>query len=204
LITSITAFLFGLTCVLAYNFIEDIIYNGKVLTELDATSRTLETNISNSKTLKNNIGDLNKNTTLSNLRVDQKDQPMNVVIDSMPSLDDRPSLASSLQKVILAKHGASIYSIGVNTSSASTNLATSKTTANYLPITFDFTLVGSQDAIKATIIDIENTIRPIMITNLILTANGDAEMRAAVTATTYYSPLTNYAMTDKVIERTEK
>ena len=187
--------------VLGWSFIEDITYNGKVIGELNATNSALKDNKKASEKIKYELGKLNDDNTLKQLRASSDDSALQVILDAMPTKDSRSSLAASLQNEILSRSGASVQTINVNDASSSENKtnAGGKVTSGPQPIEFSIVLLGDETAIQNTLKDMERTIRPIIVTNM--TINSGSELRVTITAKTYYNPLIEYNLTDKKVER---
>ncbi|MDR1300732.1 MAG: hypothetical protein LBK50_03425 [Candidatus Nomurabacteria bacterium] len=203
----LTAIVVAVCLVLGVNFIEDINYNSQIIGELSVTNNTLKNNIDTTKTLDGNIEDLKKNKSLQKLRINANSSPLEVILDSMPTIDNRSALAASLQNSILSKSNISIQSINVNdsasaenaTATSSTSRQTSGSVGNALPVQFSVVLIGQYEAIQTAIKDMERSIRPITIDTI--TINGGGELRASITATTYFSPLIDYKLGSKEVIR---
>jgi hypothetical protein len=187
--------------VLGWSFIEDIAYNGKVIGELNTTNSALKGNKTAGEKIKYELGKLNDDSALKQLRADSDDSALQVILDAMPTKDSRSSWAASLQNEVLSRSGASVQTINVNDASSSENKTNTKgkTTSGPQPLEFSVVLLGDEAAIQNTLRDMERTIRPIIVTNM--TVNSGSELRVTITAKTYYNPLTEYVLTDKKVER---
>lgn len=187
--------------VLGWSFVEDITYNGRVIGELSATNVALKDNKKASEKIKYELGKLNNDSTLRQLRASSDDTALQVILDAMPTKDSRSSLAASLQNEILSRSGASVQTINVNDASSAENKigVNNKAASGLQPIEFSIVLLGDETAIQNTLRDMERTIRPIMVTNM--TINSGSELRVTITARTFYNPLIKYNLTDKKVER---
>jgi len=193
--------------VLTINFVQRIIYQAKVNNELSNTSNVLSTNITNVSGLITEVNKLNTNADLNlpNLKADDS-TPFQVVLDALPTADDRVSLGASLQQKILASSGVLITQISVTNASSSavtspdsigtTSASSTKPTAQ--SITFNFVITGSYSAIQAAIKDVELTIRPITINSINLQGT-DTNLQATITATTYYVPKVSWTTGEKCV-----
>jgi hypothetical protein len=199
IVAAAAAVIFSACAVLGWSFIEDIAYNGKVIGELNNTNSLLKSNKTAADKIKSELGKLNDNGVLKQLRTSTDDSALQVILDALPTTDNRASLAASLQNEILSRSGASVQSINVNDASSSENKTTAKAASGPQPIEFSIVILGDETAIQNTIKDIERTIRPIVITNMVINSGG--ELRVTITARTYYRPLISYNLTDKKVER---
>ncbi len=193
---------------LAINLIGQIKYQAKIISKKSETSETLKTSLDAVTALTKNINTLQTDQNLLALRADTDDTAFNVVIDALPTEDDATALGSSIQEKVLAGSGVSLESFEyatINGATATGNTATTdttKSTSSIRPeaqaITFRFKITGSYDSIKAALINIEKTIRPIIIQNLDIDGTVD-ELTATVSATTYYVPRVHYAVGEESV-----
>lgn len=176
--------------VLAQFLIRQMIFNQKVISVKGQTNKTLVTNKQTFETIKSGVDKLISNNSLSSLKVAQTDTALQVVIDALPTSDDRAALATSLQQVVLSRSGAVIDSISVTDESSILPAGTVVETADSSTpqeIKFNFVLVGNYSQIGQTIADMERSIRPFSIDRLQIEGNG-SQLRASVSAKTFYLP----------------
>lgn len=197
------------TCLMvAWNLFQRIQYQSKVNAEIDSANKQLKEDVDNLPKLQSNIDALKANTLLSktNLMSDGS-TVFQVVIDALPTTDDRTTLGASLQEKILAGSGATVDQIqvmndgSVTTSDSSTN-SSSSTGSIYptaQPITFKLVLKGSYISIQKAMTNIESTIRPIIINKVVIDGT-DAGLQATIDATTYYSPNVSFKTSEKEVE----
>ncbi|MCL1930142.1 hypothetical protein FWF93_03325 [Candidatus Saccharibacteria bacterium] len=189
--------------VLGWSFMEDIIYNGKIISELNTTNDALKENKIASEKIRDELGKLNDDNVLKELRASSDDSALQVILDAMPTQDNRTDLAASLQNKILSRSGALVQSFNVNEAASSKNRTNLRGAATAVsgaqPIEFSVVLLGDEATIQSTLRDIERTIRPLVVTNL--TINSGPELRVTITARTFYNPLIEYVLTDKKVER---
>ncbi|MDR0955699.1 MAG: hypothetical protein LBM73_01075 [Candidatus Nomurabacteria bacterium] len=206
-----TAAIVTIAAVLAVNFVQRISYNAKVISAKSQTDNTLKSNITNFATLKANINKLQTDQNLLGLKADSDDTALQVVLDALPTQDDRTALGSSLQNKVLNGSGAKIDQLSVTDSSSAAATSTTATssdgsdqsaanlTPTAQPITFSFSITGSYDTIANSLVDIENTIRPIVINSLDISGTQN-QLEAKVSATTYYSPMAQYSLGSKEVK----
>jgi Tfp pilus assembly protein PilO len=192
--------------VLGLNFVQRIIYQAKVNGEISKTADTLANNVKVIPELMTEVDTLKTNTNLNlaNLKSDDS-TAFQVVLDALPTEDDRTALGASLQQKVLTPSGVSIEQISV-TDSGGAVITTDETAADNSSvqptaqiITFSMVLNGSYSAIQSAIKDIERTIRPITINSIDLQGTDD-KLQATINATTYYVPKVNYSLGSKEVE----
>lgn len=184
-------------CLVVSQFlIKEFLYNAKVLGAMQQTNKTLLDNDKKFTNLKTEVNKLVSDQNLTNLRVEDSDTALQVIIDALPTEDDRAALGASLQQVILNQSGVSVDSLdvmGVSSGSSTSSDAATGTTAtggsaaSPQSIQFSMTLVGTYDQIKQSLHDINRSIRPFDINNIKLEGSGD-KIKASISATTYFMP----------------
>jgi Tfp pilus assembly protein PilO len=191
-------------CIVASQFfIQKLIYNQRVINAKMKASDTLSKNIQNAKTLKEEVDALVGNQDLSAVKTNPEDANTRSVLDALPSKADPTALATSLQQVILSRSAVVIESITVPSDDTTTdqNGETAAPADSSAPVEqpFSVTVTGSYDKIRAMIIDLERTIRPMKVTAINL--NGtDASMRVTVEGVTYYQPAKGTSLKSEVIK----
>ena len=197
---AIAAVVVSICAVLAWNFVQRIIYQAKVNNRIGETAKVLADNISAIDSLTTEVNKLstNKNLNLPNLRLDDS-TAFQVVLDALPTEDDRTALGASLQDRVLNLSGVSIEQLAVTTGGSGVVItgtddavgSSNRPTAQ--PITFNLGLRGDFISIQEAIKDIERTIRPIIITTISLQGTDD-RLQATISATTFYVPRVNYVL----------
>ncbi len=188
--------------VLGYNFVQTIMYNNKVISAKNATNKVLKENIAAIDTLKQNVNALQADKALIALKADTNDTAFQVVIDALPTVDDRTALAASLQQKILAQSGVTIEQVTVTDTSAALSsgaTAAGSVASQVQQINFSFTIDGDYASINKAIQDIERTIRPISIDSVTLQGTAN-QLQATVAATTYYLPSVNYQLGSQEVQ----
>lgn len=179
--------------VIGWALAQHIGYNFKIIGELNNTKSTLEKNVINFNSLKDQITELNNEIDLTesgkllqNLKLDKSSKNTDVLDNALPDKDDRARLFSSLDNIILA----SVTHSAINTNPADENIMP-------IPIVpgeaeFSFKLSGSEDALRGTLQNIEKTIRPISLRTMRIT--GGINLTADISASTYYIGASNYQL----------
>jgi Tfp pilus assembly protein PilO len=191
--------------VLAQFMVRQLMYNNKVIGEKAKTQQILDRNLQTFDTLKKEVTKLTANSDLTALRVADTDTALQVIIDALPTEDDRAVLGTSLQQVVLARSGVGISSINVTqTGVASLATAAAPTTTTVAPsktpseIVFDVVVVGNYAQIASAIKDMEHSIRPISINSIKLEGSGQM-LSATISARTYYLPGKTVELTQKPV-----
>lgn len=211
IVTAMAAGAIVVCLMVGWNLITRIIYQNRVNDELGNTNQIMHANVDNIDRLIANIDNLkaDKNLNLTNIR-NNDESAIQVILDSLPTEDNRLALSASLKDKILASSGVHIESINVtqnddssgDTESAMTNLAqggsggvaaTSSiyTTADKIP--FATTFSGSSNLIQQAFQAMENSIRPIHIDTFSINID-DTGYTADVNAHTYFSKPVQYKL----------
>ncbi|MBC7746833.1 hypothetical protein H7Y40_02540 [Pedobacter sp.] len=177
--------------VLSQFLVRQGLFNQKVLNAKSDTNSVLVTNKKDFEVIKTGINKLISDSNLSSLKVAETDTALQVIIDALPTADDRAALATSLQQVVLSRSGVSIDSISVTDQSAAVvdPSATATATESSTPqeILFNVVLVGTYAQIGQAISDMEHSIRPFSVERLQIEGSG-AQLRASISAKTFYLP----------------
>ena len=197
---ALAAVVISVCAVLALNFVQRIIYQAKVNGKIGDTAKVLSSNVAVIDNLMAEVNKLNtnKNLNLPNLRTADS-TAFQVVLDALPTEDDRTALGASLQLKVLAPSGVSIDQLAVTGTGGGAPVATDQTTASTgnkptaQPITFNIVISGDYNVIQQTIRDIERTIRPFVINSINLQGT-DTRLQATIAATTFYVPKVNYTL----------
>lgn len=191
---------------LSINLYQHIMYQSKVISKKSETDKVLKDGIDSVSKLMSNVNALQTDANLLALRVDSSDTAFNVVLDALPTADDRTALGSSMQDKILAGTGVKLESFDPNyANSAANTTATTGTTSSISSvkpgaqaIKFTFTISGTYESINTALLAVEKTIRPIVIDSIIIQGSDD-DLRASISATTYYVPRANYVLGEEKV-----
>jgi hypothetical protein len=189
----------ALSIVLMQFLVRQALFNHKVISQKQETSKRLDANLANADGLKRNVDALLADVSLSRLRVREQDSVLQVIPDSLPTSGDPVSFSNSLYNKVLQRSGASIseVSVGVTSADAAAGVTTTPTeavavTGRPVPVSlpFSFTISGSQDQVSRTLIDLDKTIRPIAVTQMKVAAGEGGVLTVSVVGETYYLPRT--------------
>lgn len=184
-------------------------FNEKILLEKANTASTLTKNNEVIDELKDQIRVLNTNEELKSAMVQADSQPVQVVLDALPSDANSSALGSSLQEKFLSGSGLTIESLQVDPvagieSDAGQNVqdASNSTTGGDNQIFFRFSVstgVDNASALKELLQKLERSIRAIDITSLTIETQG-ARLVLSVQGHAYYEPAKTVELKDKTVK----
>lgn len=188
----------SLAIVLMQFLVRQALFNQKVINQKQVTSKVLDSNLVNVDGLKRNVDALLVNTSLSQLRVREQDSVLQVIPDALPSSGDPVSFSNSLYNKILQRSGAAINGVSVGAQGVGTTTIapdSEATQSGSLPtpiaLPFSFTATGSLEQIARTLSDMDKVIRPVVVTQLKISAGEGGVLTTVVTGETYYLPSVN-------------
>lgn len=167
--------------------VRQAIFNQKIINAKLETQSTLSKNLDNVAKLKENVDGLQADTQLAKVKANPQDTNLKVVLDALPTTDDRTALGASLQQVILPKSGVNTSDI-TTVSPADLTAADPLTSSSEVPTAnFTFAATGDYTRMKTMLSDLERTIRPINVQKLSL-QGVDGQVKATIVGVSYYLP----------------
>ncbi len=216
----ISAFV-GVAIVASIFLLQKAWFNEKVLAVKSQTASTLVHNNQVIDQLKNEVRVLNTSDALKSAMTPGESEPVQVVLDALPSDANSSALGSSLQEKFLNDPALTIESLNVDpvagvesqtnssvqdassSSSSSSSSSTSSTGGPSSPqITFHFsvsTAVNNASALKSLLQRIERSIRAIDLTDLTVETQGN-KLVLTVDGHAYYEPAKTVDLTDKTVK----
>lgn len=185
--------------VLAYFLIGQMIFNQRIISAKTKTNSTLKQNKETFETIKSEVTKLLSNQNLNTLKVSPDDTALQVVVDALPTNDDRAALGTSLQDIVLSRSGVMIESMSVVEGNVASSVEDVVDTSVPQEIPFSLVLIGSYGQITQAIADMERSIRPIKIDTMKLEGSG-TRLRASITARTFYLPAKSVELKTETIE----
>lgn len=181
--------------------VRQAIFNQKIIGAKLDTQGTLSRNLENINKLKQNVDNLQADTRLASVKANPEDTNLKVVLDALPTTDDRTALGASLQQVILPKSAVNTTDITtISSADASTaDASTTASTAGAPEANFVFASTGDYEKIKTMLGDLERTIRPMNVKMLAL-QSVEGQLKATVTGVSYYSPQQTVQLGKKTIK----
>jgi cell division protein FtsB len=184
---------------------QKLFFNEKVLAEKDKTVATLKANNANVAELEAQVRVLDTNQALIDSKAKPTDQPIQAILDALPSDANSLALGASLQNKLLAGiNGLTVQSlqvdpvVGVEQLGAdATPVDTTSTVGNQ--ITFRFSVSGTADELKQALTNLERSIRAIDITSLRIESQGTNQV-LTIEARAFYEPAIVVELKDKLVK----
>lgn len=204
---AIASALVGSALVVSFFLVQKGLYAEKVLAAKQETVSTLDKNNKATPGLEDQIRVLDTNQALIESKANEGDQAVQVILDALPSEANSLALGASLQNKLLAGiPGLTLQTLQVNSvvgvetlSSARTSARTAKVAAGK-EISFNFAVVGSPEAIKAVLQNMERSIRLIDVVSLTIENQQNSQLMT-VQAKAYYEPTKTIELRDKKVPR---
>jgi cell division protein FtsB len=201
---------FGFALVGAIFLTQMLLFNERVLQEKDRTVATLKTDNNNIQALEAQIRVLDTNQALINSKATSDDQAVQVILDALPSDANSLALGASIQNKLLAGiPGLKLNSLQVDpvigieslTGDSSIQNASLPTSSSALAneITFRFSVIGDDTALKQVLLNLESSIRTIDVISLKIEGQGSASMLSAQ-ARAFYQPERVVQLKDKTVK----
>lgn len=179
------------------------LFNGKIISEQQKTSRALDESKKNFDGLKRNVDGLLADAKLSSLRANPNDNSLQVVLDALPTSGDPTSFSNSLYNKILSRQGVTINAVtvgeigGVVDPAAAPVVASAADGAQALP--FNVSFVGNVDQLRNTLMDIEKSIRPMVVRQMNVSV-GEGYLEVTAQGETYYLPRSTVKLGEKQVK----
>lgn len=200
----------GVAIVVSLFLVQKAWFNEKVLAEKANTASVLVNNNEIIGDLKDEVRVLNTNDALRSAMASDEDQPVQVVLDALPSDANSSALGSSLQEKFLNDSALTIESLNVDPvfgveSQGDTNvqdaLVTDQDAEGENQITFRFSVstgVSNASALKSLLQRLERSIRAFNITTLTVETQGN-RLVLSVEGFAYYEPARTVELKDKTV-----
>ncbi len=108
-----------------------------------------------------------------------------IILDALPSQYDFPALTSSIEKMIKS-NGGSLESISGSDDEIAQSIASDSSRPVEIPFQID--AKSSPNGIQNILSTFDKSIRPMTVTKLTLTVEGESSLRASIFAKSYYQP----------------
>lgn len=200
----------GVSLVSSIFLVQKVIFNERVLAEKSKTASTLVKNNKVVEELQNQVRILNTNDDLKKLMIPGQSQPIQVVLDALPSEANSSAFGSSLQQKLLSVDGVQIESLSVDPVANIEVIGLDDVVGSVVTgddsqdnqIFFRFEVSVDADnpgALKTLLEKLERSIRPIDITTATLEAET-TRMTLKVAGKTYYEPAKTVDLKEKTIK----
>lgn len=203
--TSIATFAFIFSAVAANALVGQSFYQDKVIGERKDALKDAKASLESAQGLEDSYNEfVNKPVNIiggnPNGTSDRDGDNAKIILDALPARYDFPALASSIEKIVNT-HGLTFNSMtGSDDAVAQQENATSVSPAP-IEMPFEFTVVGSYEAVQALARDLERSIRPFQITMFDVTASGEGgELTVKITGHTYFQPKKALNIKEEVVQ----
>lgn len=176
-------------------------FETRVITEKEHTLKTLKDNNEAAKQLTTSYKAFND--TPDNLlggnphgTGDKDGQNAKLILDALPSQYDFPALTSSIEKMINSQQG-SIEAISGTDDSVAQAAVTDSSKPVEMPFQVD--AKSTPDGIQSILGIFGKSIRPMTITKVTLSVEGQGSLRASIFAKSYYQPAKVLQITSKEV-----
>jgi hypothetical protein len=206
---AIASALVGAAVVVSIFFAQQLMYNEKVLAEQAKTVDVLKHNNSVAEDLQNEIRVIDTNVDLSKVKANDTDQALQVILDALPSDANSLALGASLQNKLLTGipglqpiQTLQVTPVaGIEASEDAGAAADEGVEAIENSITFNFAVVGTEQALQQVLDNLERSIRTIEITSLRIENQADGTLLMTVNARAFYEPEVQLELKDKAVPR---
>lgn len=197
----------GAALVVAIFLAQKLIYNERVLAEKDKTATTLRANNDIVADLEAEIRVLDTNTALAFLKSKEEDQSVQVILDALPSSANSPALGASLQNKLLAGIDGltveslqidSVVGVEVLSNESVQDASATESDSEFNQITFQFSVTGSQEALRSVLLNLERSIRTIDVLSLRIESQESTQLMT-VQARAFYEPAKKIELGTKVV-----
>lgn len=198
----------GVAIVIALFLVQKALFNEKVLAEKTNTASSLEKNNEVIDELKDEIRVLNTNEALRSITESGEAQPVQVILDALPSDANSSALGSSLQEKFLNDPALTIESLNVDPIAGiealgDTNVQdlSAATDGGENQISFRFSVstgVENASALKSLLQRLERSIRAINITMLDIETQGN-RLILSVEGHAFYEPARTVELKNKTV-----
>ena len=203
---AVAAFVSGMALVVSFFLVQQIWFQGRVISQKQATVNTINANLKAVDGLKDNIRLLDTNEALSSVKSSDDSSAVQAVLDALPTEPNADALGASLQVMFVgAIDGLTIESLSVTDPSDEGALAASGSDSEpesndpNLGIGFSMSVSGSAEQLKALLARFERSIRVIKIDSLRVEASKDS-LTMDIEGRAYYQPAYDVKIDKKVIK----
>lgn len=204
---AIASVVIGVAIVAAIFMAQKAWFNERVLFEKSKTSATLDKNLKTINDLKDQVRVMNTNQALQAAMAPGETQPIQVVLDALPSDANSSALGASLQQKLINDPALRIETLRVDPvagveSDASISSGTTSTSSGNNTIHFVLSVstdAGKVNALRAMLQRFEHSIRAINVNKLTIEAQGNRVVMT-VDANAYYEPATTVQLKTKVVK----
>lgn len=207
----------GFSIVVSVFLFQRLTFNERILAEKNNTLGALTYNVENMEELQNAVRALNSNEALLDLRANDTDSALQVVLDALPDNPNALALGASLQTQLIENvDGVSIDNINIepivieedwDDIDASVDDEAVDEDEELLDeegeignaISFQMTVEGSIDDLRELLVNLERSIRTIHITGMRLEGTGGNEVNLTLEGYGFYEPARTLELRERVV-----
>lgn len=183
-------------------------FNERILSEKSTTVSTLRHNNEAVTELENQVRALDSSERLLDLRANDDDTALQVVLDALPTSANELALGASLQDRLLAgAEGVQVESIQVDVANIPDNTAdqdagaeTDSTDESGMPIGFRIIVVGERDDLRSLMVRLQRSIRTIDIHSFGLEVRQGNNLELTLEGSGFYEPARVLELRDRVLQ----
>lgn len=201
--------LVGIAAVLSIFLVQKALFNEKILGEKSNTAATLRQNLENVDELERNVRVLNTNEALQSAMSQGEGEPVQVVLDALPSEANSSALGSSLEEKFLNDNALTIESLNVDPvfgveSDETSNVEDASSgdgdgeTANQIDFRFSVSTTDI-NKLKELMVKMERSVRAIDIQSLNVESQ-DTRFVLSASGRAFYEPARTVELKDKTVE----
>lgn len=192
------AFIAGVSLVVAFFLVQQIIFHGKVWGIKQQTISTLDKNLTAVDELKSKIRVLETNSALNSVKINDDSNALQSVLDALPDNANSDALGASLQnKFIGSVDGLMLENLSVDSIGSMDDSSSEPVDGSV--ITFTMSVSGSADKLKDLLMRFERSIRVIDIVSSDLQAN-DNSLVLNIQGQAYFEPAQVIELESKVVK----
>ena len=201
--------LVGASSVVAIFLVQMLFFNERVLSEKDKTIKVLKINNDNVDPLKKNVLTLSTNKALISSKAIPDDQPIQVILDALPSQANSLALGASIKDRLLSNiDGLTLDSIRIDNVSGVDGLVggdgavieASPYSSEQNVITFTFTVTGNEAMLQQVLRNLEISIRTIDVISLKIEGQANNTATMTVVGQAFYEPARDIKLTTKTVK----
>lgn len=183
------------------------LHNQKAISKLGETVKTLEQSNENVPELENQLRALGSNQSLLELRNNETDNALSVILDALPAEANPSALGASFQRQLFGN--ISVESIEVTPvdefgaealDETGSGEAVADDTGAAQPINFQFVVEGTPAQLRALLTRLERSIRTVQIANVKIESDGGRQS-LTVEGMAYYLPAKTLELRNEEVKR---
>ncbi len=178
--------------------VQKAFHQNKAISELKKTATIVKHNNERVPALQDQLRALGSNQLLLDLRKNDTDNALRVILDALPTEANPSAFGASLQNELL--RGVTVETMQVMPSEGVEDDGTAPLDGGVETINFQFSVTGTAGQLKSLLSRLERSIRTIQIVNMRI-ESGDSQQTLTVEGRAFYQPATILELQNKGIPR---